>query len=389
MNIKNILDKIEIIKNNDKRIFDLGKLRTLSTSKYIYPIISGETVILDGINPIKHELKIKLSSKNLIPPYNRASEEKDGVKFTHNTDGSITVSGTPTEGNVVHYFSWYIPDTLILPFDKYTISGVPSGASETTYSMNLTAFETVESLTSNSRKDYGIYGNKTFDLAGIAALAIIIRKGYTANNLVFKPQIEKGTTATPWSPYISDFSEVNVYHTTGDNLSPVDVWTTKDNWLGNLYCYTSTAGTYYFSADITRYEDDTIGLNRRITLDVFCADGTHVRKDIAAGEIPNDGITRRFRTTISTNGKEVEKIRLILFRGENTGRTNSKAENIKLYLLSSPYCPLENGEVEGMMSNSPNMELTTDADDGSVIINCQYYKELDPYIDSLIENTSI
>ena len=46
--------------------------------------------------------------------------------------------------------------------------------------------------------------------AEFARISIIIKKGTTVSNLVFKPQLELGTTPTVYTPYISDLTSVNV-----------------------------------------------------------------------------------------------------------------------------------------------------------------------------------
>ena len=51
----------------------------------------------------------------------------------------------------------------------------------------------------------------------IVSIVINITKDTTVDNLVFKPQLELGTTATAYTPYISDFSTVKV-NTYGKNL---------------------------------------------------------------------------------------------------------------------------------------------------------------------------
>ena len=39
---------------------------------------------------------------------------------------------------------------------------------------------------------------------------IVVFRNVVCDNIIFKPQLELGSKATPYTPYISDFSTVNV-----------------------------------------------------------------------------------------------------------------------------------------------------------------------------------
>ena len=77
---------------------------------------SGETVVLDDVSPLEHNLKVKVSGgttlrkcgKNILPyPYLENESEVEGITYTVNSDGSITATGTADEKSTS---MWYIYD---------------------------------------------------------------------------------------------------------------------------------------------------------------------------------------------------------------------------------------------------------------------------------------
>lgn len=104
-----------------------------------------------------------------------ATQTINGVTFTNNGDGTITVNGTANE-----LINFYIVSGVAVSGHKYCVLGCPSGAGGNTYFSN-----------TSWGNDYGsggiyTYGGLTRDDANYY---IFIQKDYTANNLVFKPQL--------------------------------------------------------------------------------------------------------------------------------------------------------------------------------------------------------
>lgn len=123
-----------------------------------------------------------------------------GVTFTVNEDKSITANGTATAAVAFPISVVNIPD------GNYMLSGCPANGSASTYRL-LLAYHGYE------------YG------AGLAitgpvvnrAMTIVIANGYTCENLTFRPQLEKGTTVTPYTPYGSIGLKV------GSTITPIDL----------------------------------------------------------------------------------------------------------------------------------------------------------------------
>lgn len=111
----------------------------------------------------------------------------NGITMVNNGDGTYTVNGTATNDF----------DIAVAPYTTkqniyYTLSGCPSGGSNTTYYLDPRGYEydTGSGITiRNPNQDFSNY------------IRIVIKKGVTVNNLLFKPMFNEGQTAQPYEPY--------------------------------------------------------------------------------------------------------------------------------------------------------------------------------------------
>ena len=160
---------------------------------------TGGTVRIDDVSPANGELNVSVVRKNLVPyPYAQSALTENGVTFTVGTDGSVTANGTATADTT---FPLTSSASYTVPKGSYTLSGCPTGGSGSTYALV---------LGSNDYKDIGSGVSRTYESDTSQDIFIEIYSGYTANNLVFKPQLETGASATAYTPYVSDLSAVTV-----------------------------------------------------------------------------------------------------------------------------------------------------------------------------------
>ena len=109
-------------------------------------------------------------------------------------DGTYIVNGTATANS---YFS--ICDLTIGGFEdfgNFVLSGCPAGSS--TSSTYFLAMYTGEKWYADTGAGIAGQLNK---LGSSARIEITIKTGYTASNLTFRPQLEKGSTPTAYAPY--------------------------------------------------------------------------------------------------------------------------------------------------------------------------------------------
>ncbi len=144
-------------------------------------------------------VSVKKYGKNLIPyPYMEMTKTVNGITFTDNGDGSITVNGTATANAI-----YFVRTNTNFTVEKgiYTLSGCPTGGNKSSYSLGIDVYNDKTWL-----KNFFDYGEGVFvDLTSsvFTGLPVYIRvvTGTTVNNLVFKPMLELGNAATDYEPY--------------------------------------------------------------------------------------------------------------------------------------------------------------------------------------------
>ena len=131
---------------------------------------------------------IKSTGRNLIPyPYKETTKTMNGITFTDNGDGSITVNGTAT-GSA--YLFLAASSKIKLSAGKYTISGYKTG------------------VIINANKNgvwWGQNGTLTAEEGDVFGnLSVYIENGRTINNVTVYPMFNRGETALPYEPYTED-----------------------------------------------------------------------------------------------------------------------------------------------------------------------------------------
>ena len=185
---------------------------------------SGVAFLIDDTSPVTHEMGVKISSdtvedltavkvrkqgKNLIPfPYKDlalGTSTYNGVDFTVYEDGSILINGTATS-NTTRYLYRNTTDLLGLK-SGITIS-VSKNASDDTQQGNVyflcNYYNSTGTMTQGIVASTAPSGTKTItdEWKGLG-IYINVPNGKTLNNLLIKPQLEIGATATEYEPYIT------------------------------------------------------------------------------------------------------------------------------------------------------------------------------------------
>jgi hypothetical protein len=123
---------------------------------------------------------------------------RNGLTITSNPDGSYTVNGTATAST---YFAvCYLSGGEFDNIGTVTLSGCPKGGNTAATNGYYLALYT--GAGGIWKSDVGSGGSIDFGVLGAGArIEITVTSGYTANNLKFWPQLEKGSTATAYAPY--------------------------------------------------------------------------------------------------------------------------------------------------------------------------------------------
>ena len=161
--------------------------------------VSGNPVAISDVSPLEHELVVKTEGattvtrcgKNLIGyVYTDTKAEINGVEFTVNDDGSITIEGTNTTGeSAIFYLNRKM---MVDTASKYTVSVTGCKNSN------------VRGL-SPTKADFEVKSNnqqiQTFTPSGNTLNVLVyVRSGVTVSETL-TIQIELGTEATEYEPY--------------------------------------------------------------------------------------------------------------------------------------------------------------------------------------------
>lgn len=191
-----------------------GGLFTVTTVEDTYTAretAGGNLNIADGVSTIVKTIEgSTVKCDNLIPyPYANTTKTVNGVTFTDNGDGTITVNGTATDKTTFN-----LKTITVEIGSNYFLSGCPSTGNTTTYIVYAAD---------------GVYGYADAGAGRLInpastnlSLSVLVYAGATLSNVVFRPMLNAGTTALPYQPYFKGLK--NAYFkeivSTGRNLIP-------------------------------------------------------------------------------------------------------------------------------------------------------------------------
>ena len=143
---------------------------------------------------------------NILPPFE--STTLNGITYTKNENGTITVKGTATDNS-------FYKQEVSLKAGDYILTGSPSGAEDNKYCIQATGY---------GLGDFGEGQSFKLEQDTIVPIRLMVWSGITVNNLVFKPMIVKGTEKKDYeqygvSPSLDYPSEVEAV---GDNINIFD-----------------------------------------------------------------------------------------------------------------------------------------------------------------------
>ena len=173
----------------------------------------SDILLKEHISYVKQIKGSTVKDENLIPyPYNYISQTINGVLFSISDDGVVTCNGTATSraifylGNIYDYAQ------------SYFMSGAPLGG-DTVNTFSLRCISYPSGKWAGNDFGNGTAINHIQDDT-YYWFSIIIESGYTCENLVFKPMVNIGATAKPWTPRFTDLKHayIKAIKSTGRNL---------------------------------------------------------------------------------------------------------------------------------------------------------------------------
>ena len=263
-----IKEQLQRILEDVPKVYEAGKSSiSQEVSNALKGSEMGEVVALKDVSPVEHNLGVKVESKNLFD----VSKVKTGGNVVNNGDGTITVKkegGNPCGST----FGELCPDLKV--GDVFTLSLRVTNAVEDTkegtfiYLVGLgTSVKSGTTLTTTQAMlNSNVYLYTSTSL----------NQGNVTEGIVSEIQVELGTTATPYTPYLANPEAVkittkgenlfNVYAITktspdggyreGDTLfNPIGVWGRGSHFEGfSMYLQ---KGYYHITADVFTSSPET------------------------------------------------------------------------------------------------------------------------------------
>ena len=182
-----------------------------------------------------------ISSKNLIPyPYAFTTSTSNGLNYTVNANGSITVNGTTTAA-----YAGIGLKIFYLPAGTYTISGYNGNIKIVAIKYNSAGQE--ESWI-DSTSSYNQTGTLTEYTKVRVQLFYDVGTGVNINTTVY-PMLNEGSTALQYVPYFSGLKNAGFKSilSTGKNLVNTDGLFSVGKVYNGLTCSQNADGTYKLS----------------------------------------------------------------------------------------------------------------------------------------------
>lgn len=355
-----------------REVYEAGQIKTLADAECLNGKLQGTTVKANDVANIEHNVPCRLESKNLV-------NADLFPNFTKQEDGS------------------YLSNTTIYTAEKIEIN-LPSAIYTLSYSIKSPVnknykFEIYYNDGTTGTAFYpstGDYKSITFTTNGKSIKYIGFYYSDLSNEVQFKDlQLELGSTATPYTPYITDFSQVEVSRY-GKNLLDYTKATDRRNnpltIIENGVLWDKTIDYYFFVPCF---------IPKGFTFVLTCKSDFEENPDIidSFNAILEDGTS--FYSSIGkayTFSENVVSLRIRKKNASTTETTPIKVTNLQVelgdtatdyepYKEPTTYQSTAEGVVNGITSIAPSMTLLTNAE--GVIINANYYKDPDIVISNL------
>lgn len=233
------------------------RLENTTSVSGVYTYICGyqleENTRYTDYSSLGNSYRVDFGGKNLLKIV-KDSTTINGVTFTQNEDGSISVRGTATAN------ASFISTTVqpIEPNRRMKLSGCPSGGSTSTYRLVLRVRSdtTTNIVTVSNTGSGGNDGNVTaYSNAHYILGEIWVYSGQTVD-LTFYPQVEyvnlSSDPATEYSPYVSNPIELCKIGNYKDSIFKAEVGNAKYDSLDSTTKASLTLGNWYIEKNIRK-----------------------------------------------------------------------------------------------------------------------------------------
>ena len=353
-------EKLTFIAENIPKVYKAGQSSMVDETKIIKKTVSGESVMLDDVSEIPHDVEVKLSSggKNLA---------KD--TFTGNLFVASSVGSAFYETSSFSQIIGVLPNTI------YTLSGdvslMNSGLVRIGFSSEYPAVGVVtvgERFTKETPFTFTTPEDCNY---------IVLMTGDSNVNEYPNLMLNEGSEGLPYKETLTDYSGVSLTRCGGNLCDPI--------FTGNLFVDTDAGSVIRAISGYSQVIPCSPNTTYTISGDTTGMNADDVRIGFT-NEYPEVGVTTIGKRLNTTGDIPVltfttpDKCRYILLM---TGDSNvNEYPNLMVNIGTTPlpYEPYNgqiitanaDGTVEGVKSTSPNMYLTTD--NQNVTINATYHR---------------
>ena len=353
---------------------------------------SGEALRISDACELEQTADVSIASKNLIPVLSPlTTKTHNGVTYTVGTDGSIMANGTVGSNATFSYFFASVSFPMVTG-KYYTLSGCPQNSLGGKASLSIGNPRNGNVIDGSFDNGSGVTFKLTTELTGGYVCVIMIRGiGTTVENLVFKPQLELGTSATAYTPHVSDISSASVKKY-GKNLIPYPYTDTTKTVNGVTFTDNGDAGVTV-SGTPTGYADfvfATVSVKPGQTYTLLKNQTGANNVSFVISERTNQSAQKEHtsdspqNTFTFTTSESTDNLIIRIKRTANstacTGtfkpqlELGNAATDYEPYKAPVTYTPDSDGKVSGVTLGSDTATLTTDTD--GVIINAKYKKDI-------------
>ena len=309
-----------------------GQIALLEDSEYMKGTERGtNSIAINDVSPVVHDLGVTVkpikytTDKTALPLATTGTN--NGINFAQEGD-TVVLNG---KANNVSYIPLTLPTTLENGRTYYVgliyIEGTPEQ-----YPINCAFMVYNPTTYYYEQKHEIVYGQTSYDAVVLAFENLTI--DYTGCRVIPIISTEYVGVGCECTESVENIL-VKRY---GKNLCPKSSITTAEHLHGQIDIKATDlgylpSGTYTASCDITRYPDDDV-TNPRLSLFIYYTDGTNENATLYSNNVPNDGITRKYIVTKTSNAsKEIDYIRFRPFQFSSPYTTrNAKAENSQIEL---------------------------------------------------------
>lgn len=218
------------------------RLASIEDSTYVPYVPTNKELMSYKVNG-------ELGAKNLLPyPYHDTTITTNGITWTDNGDGTITVNGTAT---AVSFFSFYnnISDITKCAFElgkTYKISMELTNASKISVFVNVNNAD----LTAIRKKSTGYY-EAIFTVPKSLSTRFVIALYVSANNTaetnaIVKVMVKEVEDTDPtWQPYAKTNRELTADKANKSDLASISITGTTNNTGSTI-----ASGTYFYLNDV-------------------------------------------------------------------------------------------------------------------------------------------